>query len=247
MNRNISGFVKAAASLSLAGGILAAAALPAAAASPNDAFAVSAGGLITVSPLGEATFPGTSPVTLLNANVAGLLTTGAVTDTATATTASSTIANVGVTLSALASVAATTVSSSCAFDTGTGTVSGTAQLAGAGISLGGIQLVTLDANPTPNDTVALPLALNSILSITLNKQTTAGDGTLTVDAVFITILGSGQTLTLASSTCNTAALAAVPVLPTKTLAFSIGGLGLLLMGGLGYQVSRRRRQSAAAA
>jgi hypothetical protein len=247
MNRNISGFVKAAASLSLAGGILAAAALPAAAAAPNIAYAVSGSGLVTISPIGEATFPGTSPVTLANANVPGLVTTGAVTDTATATTASSTIANVGVTLSALASVAATTVSSSCVFNTTTGTVSGTAHLVGAGISLAGVQLVTLDANPTRNETVALPAALSGILSITLNKHTTAADGTLTVDAVFITILGSGQTLTLASSTCNTAALAAVPVLPTKTLAFSIGGLGLLLMGGLGYQVSRRRRQSAAAA
>jgi hypothetical protein len=180
--------------------------------------------VLVVTPIGEATFPGTSPVTLVNADIPTLLTTGVITDTATATTASSTIANVGVTLSALASVAATTVSSSCTFNTTTGAVSGTAHLADASISLAGVPLVTLD-----------------------NKHTTAPDGTLTVDAVYITILGTGQTLTLASSTCNTASLAAVPVLPTKTLAFSIGGLGLLLMGGLGYQVSRRRRQSAAAA
>jgi hypothetical protein len=247
MIRKFSGVAKAAASISLAGGILVMAALPAAAASPNDAYAVSAGGVLTVSPIGEATFPGTSPVTLLNADVTGLLTTGAVTDTATATTASSTIANAGVTVSALASIAATTLSSSCALNTTTGAVSGSAKLVDATISLNGVSLVTLDANPTRNETVTLPAALSSLLSITLNKHTTTADGTLTVDAAYITILGTGQTLILASSTCNAASLAPVPVLPTKTLAFSLTGLGVLLLGGLGYQVSRRRRQGAAAA
>src|SRR5260370_10691828 len=82
---------KAAGALALAGSVLVATALPAAAASPNRAYAASAGGLISVAPIGEATFPGTSPVTLAHANIAGLLTTGIVTDTARPTSPSSTV------------------------------------------------------------------------------------------------------------------------------------------------------------
>jgi hypothetical protein len=243
MFSKFSGVAKAAASISLAGGILVMAALPAAAASPNYAYAASSTGLIAIAPIAEATFPGTSPVSVLNANIAGLLTTGVVTDTATATSASASIANAGVTLSALASLAATTITSSCTFNTTTGAVSGTTRIVGGAISLAGVPLVTLDAAPTRNDVVVLPAALSGIASITLNKHTTAADGTLTVDAIYITLLGTTQTLTIGESSCNTASLAAVPVLPTKTLAFSITGLGVLLIAGLGYQVSRRRRQA----
>ncbi len=247
MFQKFSGVAKAAASISLAGGILVMAALPAAAAAPNYAYAASSTGLIAISPIAEATFPGTSPVNVVNANIAGLLTTGVVTDTATATTASSNIANVGVTLSALASLAATAVTSSCTFNTTTGAVSGTARIVGGTVSLSGISLVTLDVNPTRNESVVLPAGLSGIASITLNKHTTAADGTLTVDAIYITLLGTTQTLTIGESRCNTASLAAVPVLPVKTLAFSLTGLGVLLVAGLGYQVSRRRRQGEAAA
>ena len=246
MNRNISGFVKVAASLSLAGGILAAAALPAAAAAPNYAFAVNATGLITLGPLGYADYPGTSPVSVLNANVAGLVTAGAATETADATSASSTIASLGVGLNALVTLNTGIITSSCSLNTDTGVVTGTSSIANGtitGLLSGTIDLAT---NPTVNESVT-GLLLSPIASITLNKQTTAGDGTLTVDAIYITLVGSTQTIAIGESTCNSASLAAVPVLPTKTLAFSIGGLGLLLMGGLGYQVSRRRRQSAAAA
>jgi hypothetical protein len=245
MNRNISGFVKVAASLSLAGGILAAAALPAAAAAPNYAYAVNATGLVTLGPLGYADYPGTSPVSVVNANVAGVLTAGAATETADATSASSTIASLGVGLSALVNLSTGIITSSCSLDTDSGDVTGTSTIANGTITglLGGT--VDLATNPTVDEFVT-PAGLSAIATIELNRQVTAGDGTLTVDAIYITLL-SGETITVAESTCNSAVLAAVPVLPTKTLAFSIGGLGLLLMGGLGYQVSRRRRQSAAAA
>src|ERR1700722_13492007 len=122
--------IKVAASVSLACGIAAAAAGPALAASPNEASGAPAPGLISAAPLGLATFPGTSPVTVANVNIAGLLTTGVVTDTADATSASSTIANPTVTLSPLASLAATAVTSSCQFDPTTGTVSGTSGITG---------------------------------------------------------------------------------------------------------------------
>ncbi len=70
MNGKINGLVKAAASVSLAGGILAAAAGPAAAASPNEAYGAQATGVISISPVAEATYPGTSPVTVANINLA---------------------------------------------------------------------------------------------------------------------------------------------------------------------------------
>ena len=66
VNGKINGLVRAAASVSLAGGILAAAAGPAAAASPNEAYGAQATGAVSVSPVAEAAYPGTSPVTLAN-------------------------------------------------------------------------------------------------------------------------------------------------------------------------------------
>lgn len=109
MNRKVIGATKAAAALSIAGGILAASALPAAAASPNEAYAAAATGLISLSPQALATYPGTSPVTLASLNVAGLITSGVLNDAAGPTSASSSIANPSVTLG-LATLTATTVS-----------------------------------------------------------------------------------------------------------------------------------------
>jgi hypothetical protein len=246
MNRKINGLVKTAASISLAGGMLARAAGPAFAAAPNEAYGAKATGLINVGPLADATSSGTSPVSLLTLSIPGLLSTGVVTDTADDASASSTIANPVVTLSGLASLAATTVSSSCSFDTDTDTVSGTATLADANVALGGLSLVTLDANPTKNEAVLLPPLLSGIASITLNQQTTSGDGTLTVNAIAITLLGNGQTLTLGTSICNDATLAPVSILPGMATPIGLGTLGLLALGGTAYYVSRRRRVMVAA-
>ena len=73
MNGKISGLVKAAASVSLAGGILMAAAGPAAAASPNEAYGAEATGVVSLPPVAEATHPGVSPVTLATVNLGALL------------------------------------------------------------------------------------------------------------------------------------------------------------------------------
>ena len=96
----VNGLVKAAASASLVAGVIMATAGPAAAAGPNTSDGAAATGLITLAPVAPASFPGTSPASVANVNVAGLLTTGLITDTADATDASSTIANVGATLTA---------------------------------------------------------------------------------------------------------------------------------------------------
>jgi hypothetical protein len=242
MKRTIRGAIKVASSLGLAGGILVAAALPAAAASPNRSNAVEATGLISVSPQAEATFPGTSPVTVANINLVGLVSTGVVTDTAGATSASSHIDDASAPLTRTSGLSATTITSSCSFNTNTAVVSGTASITGGVVKVLGVTVLTLASNPAPNTTVTVP----GVATITLNRQTTALDGTLTVNAIYVSLLGSTQTLALGTSVCNAANLAPVPILPGKALGISLGGLGLLLAMGASYRVNKRRRVRATA-
>ncbi|HEY2238393.1 MAG TPA: choice-of-anchor P family protein [Streptosporangiaceae bacterium] len=233
---------KVAASASLVAGAIMATAGPAAAASPNSADGAAATGLIALDPVAPATYPGTSPNTVATLNVANLITTGVITDTADATTASSTIADPAVTLSALATVRARAITSSCAFDPNTDAVTGTATLANARVAILGAANIALDANPAPNTGVDVP----GVASIVLNQQTTAADGTLTVNAIAITLLGSTQTVTVGTSVCNAASLAPVPVLPGMALPIGLGALGLFGLGGLGFVMTRRRRAATVA-
>jgi hypothetical protein len=242
MKRGVTGIARITGTLAVAGGMIIMAAMPAAAASPNEAYGAAATGPISVAPLGEATFPGISPVTIAHANIAGLLTTGVVTDTAGPTTASSTSATVAATLSRLASLDATAVSSSCTFDTTTGTVSGTAHITDGVVHILGLPAITLTAHPARDTTVSVP----GIATLTLNKHSTATDGTLTVTAIYVSLLGSLQTLSLGVSVCNAADLAPVPVLPGKALPFTLGGIGALLVVGAGYRMARRGRFAPAA-
>jgi hypothetical protein len=242
MKGTMKGAVRLASSLAVAGGLLVAAALPAAASSPNRSYGARATGLISISPVAAATFPGTSPRSVAHINATGLLTTGVVTDTAGPTSSSSTIANVAVTLTGTAGLTASAVTSSCTFNTNTGRVSGTAGITNGVVRLAGVIFANLAANPAPNTTITVP----GVATVTLNRQTTAGDGTLTVSAISISLLGSTQTLTLATSVCNAAKLAPVPILPSKSLEITLGGLSALLLGGVGYQMSRRRKLATAA-
>lgn len=240
MKRRMTGVAKAAGGLALAGSILVATALPAAAASPNRAYAASAGGRISQSPLGVATFPGSSPVILKHANIGGLLTTGVATDAAGPTSASSTVASVAGSLGKLVTLTATAVTSSCSFNTNTGKVTGTAGITRGRVT--GVTPITLAANPAPNTHVTVP----GIGIITLNRQITASDGTLMVQAVHVALLGTVQSFTVGVSVCNAANLAPVPILPGKSAEVALGALGLLLLCAAGYQVSRRRRRVLAA-
>ena len=242
MNKKMHGLVKAASLLSVAGGILAGFAAPALAATgTNEAYAAAASGVISISPpLADATFPGTSPATLLTINVAGLLGAGVVTDTAGPTSASSNIANVVVTLTPTAALTADAVTSSCSFDTTSGNVTGTASITNGKITVLGVP-ITLAANPAPNTTVSVP----GIATVVLNQQTTDVNGTLTVNAVSVSLLGSTQTLTLGTSICNKATLAPVAALPGMALPIGAGVAGLLGLGCVGYYFSKRRRFAAA--
>lgn len=241
--QKIRGLAKVTASVSLACGIAAAAAGPALAASPNEAYAAQATGAISAGPLDEATYPGTSPVSVSSDSIAGLLTAGLITDTASATGASTSVANVGVTLAAatrlLSAVTLTAdlVTSSCTFDTNTDTVSGTASITNGAVNGGGLTAISLAANPAKNTTVTVP----GIATLTLNRQTTAGDGTLTVDAIYVSLLGSTQTLTIGTSVCNTANLAGAPALPGMATPIGATLAGLVGFSGIGYFLNRRRR------
>lgn len=152
----------------------------------------------------------------------GLVTAKAATDTAGPTTASSTLADVEV-LGALGLSPASinTVTSSCSYNSSTNTVSGTTSIVGgqllSGLSglgglgglgglnglggLSGLLPLSLPANPAPNTTLTVP----GVLSITLNKQVSSG-GTLEVDAVAISLLGTAETITIGTSICNSATL-----------------------------------------
>jgi hypothetical protein len=234
MNRKVSGITKAAAAISLAGGVLAMAASPAFAAAPNESYAVGATGLIHVGPVAEATFPGHSPANLVNVDIAGLLTARIAHDTAAATGATSTLVGVRATLSLVSALTIEAVNTSCTLNTNTGTVSGTASLVAG--SAGHILLLP---NPAPNTVIDVPGA-----RITLNRQRTAPGGTLTVNAVYISLLRGAQTLTIGTSVCNAADLAPVGILPGVAMPIGLGTLGLLALGGTGYYFTRRRRTAA---
>jgi hypothetical protein len=240
--QKIRGLAKVTASLSLACGIAAAAAGPALAASPNEAYAALATGPISAGPLDEATFPGTSPVSAGSVSIPGLLAAGVITDSASATGASTSVANVSVTLAAATrllsavSLTADLVTSSCTFNTTDGTVSGTASITNGAVG-GRLLAISLAANPAKNTTVTVP----GIATLTLNRQTTATDGTLTVDAIYVSLLGSTQTLTIGTSVCNTATLAGAPALPGMATPIGATLAGLVGFSGIGYFLNRRRR------
>ena len=133
-------------------------------------------------------------------------------------------------VSLLATLSATSVQSACTFDTNTGTVSGTTTIADGEVSVTGLPAIVLDFNPPPNSAVSVP----GIATITLNRQTVAADGTLTVTAISVSLLGTTQTLSIGTSVCNAANLAPVPMVPgTDALAAAalVPGVGATLIPG----------------
>ena len=231
--QKIRGLAKVTASLSLACGIAAAAAGPALAASPNEAYAALATGPISAGPLYEATFPGTSPVSAASASIAGLLTAGLITDSASATGASTSVANVSVTLAA-ATALLTAVSLTADAVTPVhvrpqhrhGKLRHHQRHTQSTVT----DLLITAANLAKNTTVTVP----NIATLTLNRQTTATDGTLTVDAIYVSLLNSTQTLTIGTSVCNTANLAGAPALPGVAKPIGASLAGLVGFSGIGY-------------
>jgi hypothetical protein len=155
-------------------------------------------------------------VTVAHANIAGLLTTGAVTAASGPTSGSASVANLLAILNFRVGLTATTATSSCSFNTNTGALTGTAAITNGRVTVGGVPTSALAANPFPNTTITMP----GIATVILNRQTRAGDGTA----------ASTQTLSIGTSLCNAANLVPVPILPGKSLEITLGGPGVLLLG-----------------
>ena len=244
MNRMIRGAAGLAGPLALVSGVLAATAPPAAASSPvNESYALNAVGHFSAQMVGEATYSGGSPVILPNADTAGILSTGIITDTAGGVSASSRIPALTVTLPAHGSLHAAAVSSSCSFNRKTGVVTGHGTVTGGRITRPGGPAITLPASPSANTR----MVIRGLAVVILNRQYTGPAGTLTVEALRVRMLrGHHQKLVFATSVCVRADLAATPPVNGRTLRLTLGGAGLLLLGGIAYQLTRRRRRMAAA-
>ena len=131
VNRMIRGAAGLAGPLALAAGMLAATAPPAAASAPvNQSYALNAVGHFSAQMIGQATYSGGSPVILPNADAAGVLGTGIITDTAGAVGASSRVQALSVVLPAHGSLHAAAVSSSCSFNRKTGVVTASSSVTG---------------------------------------------------------------------------------------------------------------------
>jgi hypothetical protein len=245
MNRMIRGAVGLAGSLALVVGGLGATAPSAAASTPvNQSYALNAVGHFSAQTVGQATYSGGSPVILPNVDTAGLLHTGIVTNAAGAVSASSRIPDLAVVLPGHGSLRAAAVSSSCLFNRKTGRVTGASSVTGGQITRPGGRTIALPAHPAPNTRLVIP----DLAVIILNRQYTGPRGTLTADALWVRMrLPHRQKLVLATSVCVRADLAAAPPVNGATVGLTLGGLGLLVLGGIAYGLTRRRRKQAAPA
>ncbi|MFI9813257.1 choice-of-anchor P family protein [Saccharothrix variisporea] len=170
---------------------------------PSSAFALSASGLLTVEPLaaldGSKGYRQTSvaSVALPDAK-APVIAAGVLNTEVDATSARASVADLKaqlglLKLSDLTSLTAEVVSATCV--DGTGAVTLAAAKAGP---------TALDLHPGPNTRVQVP----GVVSVVLNKQTRAADGSLTVVAISVELAGL-QKIDIASATCA-AAEAPVP-------------------------------------
>ncbi len=242
MSRMLSSAMRTAGCLALLSGVALAAAAPAAAGTPmNESYAVYATGRMSTQPVGQASYSGGSPVILPNADAAGLLGTGLITDAAGPASASSKVPGLVVTLPGQTALRARLASSSCRFDTKAREASGTSRIDQGRITQAGHRTIALPASAAPNTRIVLP----GVAVIMLNRQFTGGGGTLTVQAMRIRLLSHQQKLILATSVCAAANLAPSPTPGGPALWFTLGGLGLLVLGGLAYLLSRRSRTGSA--
>jgi len=210
-----------------------------AAAGQNSSSGLRCTGIVRCGPFAASAFPGGPATdTALSARAGNLLTTGAIRTTANISGASATVASLRVQLAPLTTVTAGVVSSSCTVNGTTGAITGTSSIANGNVNLPVLAAITLDAAAAPNTIVAVP----GVANITLNRQTTAPDGTLTVDAIFVSLLGSTQTITVATSVCGPRAMG----IPVIAPAFAVGTVGAAAVGlpVLGFFLYRRRPTSA---
>jgi hypothetical protein len=167
---------------------------------------------------------------LLNSGqiTAKVSTDAAGTETATAQTANLSTAFLASTLSADAITATCTASPGSA-PTGSATLAN-AKLVGPL----GVPTTNLASNPAPNTTYGIP----GVVTVTANEQITNADGSLTINALDLDILGAnGGHVIVSSATCGPA-VAPAPMVSMPGAALT-GGLGILAF--LGYRRWRSGR------
>jgi hypothetical protein len=102
--------------------------------------------------------------------------------------------------------------------------------------------VALPDNAAANTRIVVP----GVAVIILNRQYTGPRGTLTAEALWIRMRRGHhhEKLVFATSVCVRADLAATPPVNGRLIRLTLGGVGLLVLGGIAYQLSRRRRKLA---
>ncbi|WP_372672328.1 choice-of-anchor P family protein [Amycolatopsis kentuckyensis] len=205
---------------------------------------------VHAGPLAAANTAGPTTSTLASATVPGILTAGVIAteakrdDNSGAVTAKASTADVGLPLlkAALGDVGIKVVEAVCtATQKG---VEGSTKLVGA--NLGSVGKV--DATPAANTQIKVGLGALNVATIILNEQVKNQDGSLTVNAVHVKLLGEGLNalgsgdVIVSSATCG-------PAAPPMPLASGAGlWIGLGLLGAVAVPVGTRiyRRRSARA-
>ena len=206
----------------------------------TESYAVYATGRMSTQPVGQASYSGGSPVILPNADAAGLLGTGLITDAAGPASASSRIPSLAVTLPGQAVLRPSWHCPRAGSTPGPARRPAHSRIDQGRITQAGHRTIALPASAAPNTRIVVP----DVAVIMLNRQFTGARGTLTVQAMRIRLLDHHQKLILATSVCAAANLAPAPVPGGPALRLTLGGLGLLLLGGLAYLLSRRARRRA---
>lgn len=246
MNRMIRGAAGLAGPLALLAGLLVATAPSVAASAPvNESYALNAVGHFSAQMVGQATYSGGSPVILPNADTAGILHTGIITDSAGAVSAASKVTALSVVLPGHHSLRASAVASSCSFNRKTSAVTARTSVTAGQLTRPGAKPMTLPADAAPNTRIVVP----GVAVIILNRQYTGPRGTRTAEALWIRMRHGHhhQKLVFATSVCVRADLAPTPPVNGRLIRLTLGGVGLLVLGGIAYQLSRRRRKLAAPA
>lgn len=205
---------------------------------------------VKAGPLAAANTAGPTSNSLAKVDLPGVLTTGVINteakrdDNSGAVTAKASTADVGLPLlkAAIGNAGIKAVEAVCtATQEG---VKGSTTLVGA--NLGSVGAV--DATPAPNTQIKVGLGLVNVATITLNEQIKNKDGSLTVNAVHVKLLGgvagaigSGDVI-VSSATCG-------PAAPPMPLASGAGlWIGLGLLGAIAVPAGTRllRRRAARA-
>ncbi len=203
-----------------------------------EAFGIEGTGLLAIAPTPDANLTTPNPANVLTVSIPLILNAATLSASVTSNSATATVQGLnttGILAPLLTTISATAVSSNCLANADGSFVRNTTI---ASLTIG---TTTLPVGPiAANDPF---LTIPGVATIVLNQQT-AGPitGSEEVNAIHIALLGTGEVINIASSTCGPFT-ADSPVASGKGLAL---GLGLLGSVGVGYGAVYTRRRKASA-